>query len=900
MTEKLTKLRPDRDLQCYFQQPSAIAALSETSQAGFTVSGCWRQQFDWAVVEWARDNVFEHPALRNLPDGDLSNLRLTYEETRFNCVPIDSTIYDGLGWSYLRIWEQADNGETLHWVPLRPYATPVHGDYVSPTATLELEGAPTAGDQIELSWLDQHCSYVLSAGDSLASALSGLASVINGDSQNMLLADVTGNGITLTYIGAPGMNGNRVGVYGTVHGARTEQWSPEWAMFTGGQSPDRWRIELDFSNLFDKENNRVNTSNVRKMRWTWMADIQFGPYTRSEFQVLISNWSVTGSGLQYQIAGPGSWRIEASSPNISYLDSWAEERGNYSGGSIRRAIMAGAQVRYSYSTSMAHTLYVGTRYVDIGPKITVQVDLNAPQTLDLNRNLEDVQIRVPLAQLSGGATHTVVLTHSGTSGTNFYFNFFEIAVPTATVPIFGSSPTTTLATDWDTDHSIAIAPERTAWIINTLGFKGRANHYAGAMWFYELSNSGTQYASASIEFSGTPEFGEDCVTDITIGGTVIQHRNLIGDTAETITKCFELLITAGASSVWARADGTKLYITAREFGTGGNAITVGVNTHSQQFTATVSAAVLTGGLDGQWLTDLNATPRLNRAARDWSRSYFRALCGYGIDVVAAFSMELRHGDDSFSSGIAQRYLAGPCRVNTPALQTNFSPTSIDFWKQVYLEMATIMSEAGVSPYLQFGEVQWWYFDDGQSMPFYDAYTKQAFEAAYGRPMRIIQSQNADPADFTEECVFLPILIGNFTQSVMKYVRQQYPLTRFEVLYPPDVNDTPLNRIINFPKTQWTPEALNCLKTENFTYTGDRNLNKVRDSISLPSALGFPASKSSHLIGISDYTTPWNRERRLATGVAMESVVLFALDQFCLVGYRLPLDPGPRRARFLAG
>ena len=71
MPETLEKLRPDRDLQCYFLRPSAVAALSETSPNGFTVSGSWRQQFDWAVIEWNRDNVFEHPAFRSLPDGDL-------------------------------------------------------------------------------------------------------------------------------------------------------------------------------------------------------------------------------------------------------------------------------------------------------------------------------------------------------------------------------------------------------------------------------------------------------------------------------------------------------------------------------------------------------------------------------------------------------------------------------------------------------------------------------------------------------------------------------------------------------------------------------------------------------------------------------------------------------------
>src|SRR5262249_4211018 len=104
---QLYKLTPDRDLQCYFETPSAIAAMSGASSEGFTVSGNWRQQFDWAVVEWNRDNNIEHPALRNLPDGDLRGLSLRYEEERTNCAPIDSKTYDAVGWSYLRIWEES-------------------------------------------------------------------------------------------------------------------------------------------------------------------------------------------------------------------------------------------------------------------------------------------------------------------------------------------------------------------------------------------------------------------------------------------------------------------------------------------------------------------------------------------------------------------------------------------------------------------------------------------------------------------------------------------------------------------------------------------------------------------------------------------------------------------------
>jgi len=30
-------------------------------------------------------------------------------------------------------------------------------------------------------------------------------------------------------------------------------------------------------------------------------------------------------------------------------------------------------------------------------------------------------------------------------------------------------------------------------------------------------------------------------------------------------------------------------------------------------------------------------------------------------------------------------------------------------------------------------------------------------------------------------------------------------------------------------------------------------------------LGFPCSQSSHLVGIGEYTTPWDKARRLALG-----------------------------------
>lgn len=513
-------------------------------------------------------------------------------------------------------------------------------------------------------------------------------------------------------------------------------------------------------------------------------------------------------------------------------------------------------------------------------------------------------MRVPLGNFGAG-THTVTINSAGPDGQYFYFDFLEIASPTTSLPVLPQQQLS-LATDWDTYHSLCLAPERTAWLIASLGCCGRVNHYAGALWFYELVLSGHQYASGMVEFVGAPVFGPGQETQITIGrtddptsATVLTHLHLIGDTAETIAKAFELAINNGYMAVRAWSQGNVLTIYSRTLGTDGNNVTIGAAPASGSYYAQASGATLAGGIDGNWYTDLQATPRLNRAARDWTSSFFAALKAQGMDGTAALSMELQNGDPSVAAGIAQRCPAGdPVLLPTPSLQTNFSPTSLAFWQEAYAELAQLMQGAGLRPYLQFGEVQWWYFRDNRSgMPFYDDYTKSAFQAAYGRTISTITDNTVSPSDYPQETAFLPTLIGNFTSAIISYVRTNAPTCRFEVLYPLDVNATAFNQAINFPKPNWTPAQLDCLKTENFGYTYARNLDECQTSIAFPLNIGFPPQQSAHLTGISDPTTPWEEEVRLAMGKGLNSVVLFALDQLCLIGYALPLPPSSRRSSF---
>jgi hypothetical protein len=160
---------------------------------------------------------------------------------------------------------------------------------------------------------------------------------------------------------------------------------------------------------------------------------------------------------------------------------------------------------------------------------------------------------------------------------------------------------------------------------------------------------------------------------------------------------------------------------------------------------------------------------------------------------------------------------------------------------------------------------------------------------------VFTDNTADPTAYPDEVAFLQTVLGNFTAAVMTFVRGTYANARFEVLYPVDVNQTNFNRAINYPPSQWTAATLTCLKTEGIGFTLQRNLDQSEQALTLSGFPVFPAAQRSHLVDVGDATTAWMKEAHSAQGKGFESVVLFALDQMCLIGYPLPLPDMFRRS-----
>jgi hypothetical protein len=510
-------------------------------------------------------------------------------------------------------------------------------------------------EAIKLSYLGLSYTYQVVSGDTLDDIVAAITGGMNGPTSPFLTATQTGTTIRVFYPSAAGANGNRFGIYSSTSGSAV--WDAAAKTLANGTSPTKWRVTIDFSSLVDRGAASVPTNKVRKLRWAFAADLQTGAFERCEFAAVISNWSVSGTGRTYSVAGSGSQRFEDSI--VAYSGSWTETRGNYSGGSIHSTTTEGDAVTFQYAAAQTHTLYVGTRYMGNGARISIVVDGGTASTVNLRVPGEDVLIRWSAGEFGIG-THTVTIAHAGPAGADFYFDFLELAVPVTTLPTFSYEPRMTLATDWDTDHSIALAPERTAWLIETLGFKGRQNHYAGALWFYELANPDNVYAAGTVTFGGTPEPGQFVsiflARDDDPAGTSpteIQRGMHGGDTPQTIAISYAQEVNHGYTGVWASVSGSVVTVYARSLGADGNHYTLGGSTTSRTLTVSVSAT-FSGGNTGLWRTDLTATPRLNRAVRDWNRSFFTALGGYGIDVVTAFSTELRDVDPAVGVGMVQR------------------------------------------------------------------------------------------------------------------------------------------------------------------------------------------------------------------------------------------------------
>lgn len=1010
MSETISKLQPDRTLYvASFTPRSAIGCVHHASATGFTLSGRFNALDDNVILEWNRDNDFEHPDIRYLPDGNMAGLTLTYDYAHTGLADIATEIFAYTDFPYLLVY--AGLPEQQYKVRLKDYAVPVPGQtHQAASATVTLGGTLTANDEAGVLFFGEAYYHKVVAGDSAPSVVSDLASQINaqsttmtasssgaaltlttqrlGDDANLIrgytmvrgpsadgqiqltgtvapgdqaTATITrgdgssftatataavgdglpqmasklaaainadamnnGNGLVATPSGdnidlaakQPGASGNSIKYRATATGGitatpaadtnmtggadPTETWSAATFQCTGGLSPS-WRVTLPFDSLVDKDGLAV-PSNIRKLQWTFSSPLPDSKaFEFTEFTAAFTNWSLSGSGVTLLKRGYPRLRFENDDREVTLSGPWSLTSGYYSKGGYSASAAAGAYAELDYHFGRSHDLYLGVYKDNFSGIVNVSMDGGPGVPVDLFGGLFNTyRARVPVATGLAVGRHTVRATVSGaknpaSSGWNFLFDFFEAAEPSDWEAPIQVVSDVGFSTDFDTAHTLGAAPQRLAWGIHSLGIRGEVDHFVGIGQFVERIRSGGGFPQRTYTFGGTVTPNDQII--LHFGDSSIGHYIQKGDTLGTIARALAFKINELFTGIWASSSGVVLTVTCRapgySFTTSEEVIGAGTETIS-------TSGPLTGGAEGVWVVDTNRTPKLNLAARDWHKDFAAALAARGLAAVFAYSTELTDPPAIF----AQRYPDGSeVLTGNLSTQTAFRPETLDYWKPVYLETAQLMSEAGVTPRLQFGEIQWWYFPNASGMPYYDSYTTAQFQGQFGRPLHVFLTNNDDPDAFPDDSNFLRGQLQSHVDAIKSHVLASFPGAEFEVLWPRDANDPPSRRLnyrVNLP-SNWTPAHFEYFKCEAFGYTAfDHDMGKAVAAIRFPmDAQGFPPSRSRHIAGLFGYPWPWARVLVHARRASIALTNLWAYDQFCFFALDLPLQAEARRAQFVS-
>jgi hypothetical protein len=338
------------------------------------------------------------------------------------------------------------------------------------------------------------------------------------------------------------------------------------------------------------------------------------------------------------------------------------------------------------------------------------------------------------------------------------------------------------------------------------------------------------------------------------------------------------------------------------------------------FASSVMAAVTNHlgetGVEGDWELIDSVSPVMTEGARKWIRDLAGQFMAAGIKASFAFSMEVYNPP----AAMRAKYLRLNGGVVTPgedvyleipSHQMHFGTRVRNYLKQMYKECANQIAAAGLPVVLQFGETQWWYFDNRASDPlggmsFYDQETIDAFAAAKGHQIWPFLANTddpaGDPAHPKETADFLRDRIWSYCQEVIAHVRASHPAALFECLWPLDANQgrpsprslyRQLLMHVNLPR-EWQNSSygIKYFRCEGFDYdVWNKNTVLMRQTLTFPAqTLGRPAEECMYLAGLYGPPDPpmaqaygkWKQ-------TPYYSMCFWAFDQYCLNSRPNPLE-----------
>lgn len=707
-----------------------------------------------------------------------------------------------------------------------------------------------------------------------------------------------------------GYDGNMAVMYALAKNANLGA-SVSSVKFSGGSSAATWRVTLDFTALAIDQ--------VRQMWLTFAPRLSDSTaYSAEEWNATFTNWTVTDSknNRALKVAAANSVRVEEYDYTAKYIGkSWAPADGFFSQGFAQIGSTIGDSVTVTYNCQVDHELWLGTSLYSDRGKFGVSMDGDDETLLDCYLAVEPAVVtrRVLRGAVAAGR-HTVKLTvrasNPASAGNFTYFDFIEAAVRGDVPDSPGPFPLRSPAIDYDTDTTFKLSPQRLLWMFDALGFTGPMNEYLGVFWWNQRTLAGATFPKVTITVGAGFVDGDQIF--LNIGGTIAGKTVFPADTPLTIAAHLAYFINETFSGVWAAVDGAALTVTSRS-PTAAYNFTFAATKTSAGGTLTVKGN-LQGGVKGTWVIDAAADPPLNYALQKWHADFYREVAARSLTVTTACSLELVNTPDDPASGQvwAARFPDGKAVETSTGfaslLSTQCAPMAANFLAyqiRVYLAIAKLQADAGLTPELQFGEFLWWFFSNfapanpNGGMGYYDFETSLAAATALGRPLHSFISPNDDPTvNGSDDANFLAGRLRDHVAAIAAAIRAAYPTAVLEILWPYDVNSPQptgryslggrLNNWVNLPLEWKSKGALDRFKLEALDYgSGSRNLDLARTAIQYPlHVLSWPLDSIRYLFPVFNGGCPWEAEYLLALEEQIPATTPFAMDHVCLFGWRI--------------
>jgi hypothetical protein len=539
------------------------------------------------------------------------------------------------------------------------------------------------------------------------------------------------DGRTVPYLAEyGGADGNSVSTYLVVRpGNVTLAVDQSELQLSGGNSDNVvWNISLDFTAL-----------GIDQVRQAW---ITFAPqlppsstYADTEWSAAFSAWTLVDPfGKRFlRSAGPASIRIgnDASSACQYAGSGWSlMPANNYWQGFGQVTSAVGDSVTVTYTAAVTHDLYLGTSLYP--NRATVAVSLDGDSATELSCALpvtsELVTRRLVRAAVPAGV-HSIAFQL--VSPGQFVFDYLEAAVPFDFIDAAVQYDNVSPALDYDTDATYKVSPQRLLWHLTKLGFRGQVNEYLGVFWWNQRKRAGGLWNSATVTFGGTWANGDVATVSLGSGASRFPIRKSVTtwDTNDTIATHFAQYINSASVSMWAEKTGSGQLTIHTRTPNWGDVLDVTQDQASAAGTVT-STGSLSVGVDGTWQIDPTASNPINFPIRAWHSDFFRVAAAHNLLVTASFSMELVNPPDDGTAANTwiARYADGtPVRTDTGFANLSSSqcppiPIVTAFQQSVFKQMAQLQSEAGLTPWLQFGEFLWWFFSSMSQPVGYCSYT----------------------------------------------------------------------------------------------------------------------------------------------------------------------------------